>query len=724
MPDVLRVAVPLPLPELFDYLAPAGYLPGQLRAGARVHVPFGPRSLMGVVVAHAAVAPNPKLRAVTAIFDPDPVFPEPLWQTLLWAARYYAYPIGEALATALPAPVRKRLETPASSRDALLRLRPDADVRASLREGGAPAQLYDALLAGPQSWPQLRAAIEKAAVAKRRLQQLGLIETLTLDDAPRQFTTQAPPLNSQQEAACTHIAAQLGSFSTTLLDGVTGSGKTEVYLAAIAAVIARGQQALVLVPEIGLTPQTLARFRERLSAPVLAWHSGLSDGARARAFERARSAQPLVVIGTRSAIFAPLPKLALIVIDEEHDASFKQHEGFRYHARDLALVRAKHAGDVAVVLGSATPAFETLANAARGRYAHVRLDARAGFGKPPQIELLDVRRQHMRDGLSNVAMNAIAETLARGEQVLVFRNRRGFAPVLHCLDCGWHSDCDRCERPFTLHRARARLVCHHCGRERPLPKRCPACDSDGLAPVGIGTERLESALVERFPDTPVLRLDRDSARSADQFERLMARAHAGDSCILVGTQMLAKGHDLHRVTLAVIADADGGLHSTDPRASERLAQLIVQVAGRAGRGIHAGRVLIQTHHPDHALFQTLLSGGYGVFARAELAMREALSLPPFVAQALLRAEARERGVIEQFLREIAALVQQPGVQAMGPLPAPHARRAGFERAQLILEAHKRSDLHAALETLLPLLYAHPLARRVRWSLDVDPVSID
>jgi primosomal protein N' (replication factor Y) len=724
MPDVLRVAVPLPLPELFDYLAPPGSHAAALVPGARVTVPFGPRTLMGVVVAHARVPANPKLRAIGSIFDPAPVFPEPLWKTLLWAARYYAYPLGEALATALPAPVRKRLDAPTANRDGLLRLRPDAQLRAGLRAGGAPAALYDALIDGPKPWPALRASIAKAAVAKRRLLQLGLIETLNLDDTPRQFTTQAPPLNAQQQAACAHVSAQLGRFSTTLLDGVTGSGKTEVYLAAIAEVIARGGQVLVLVPEIGLTPQTLARFRERLAAPVLAWHSGLSDGARGRAFERARSDQALVVIGTRSAIFAPLPRLGLIIIDEEHDASFKQHEGFRYHARDLALVRAKHSGDVPVLLGSATPAFETLANAGRGRYAHLKLEARAGFAKPPVVDLVDVRRQHMRDGLSAVALAAIAETIARGEQVLVFRNRRGFAPVLHCLDCGWHSDCDRCERPFTVHRARSRLVCHHCGRERPLPTRCPACDGEGLAPIGIGTERLESALAERFPDTPVLRLDRDSARSADQFEQLMARAHAGDSCILVGTQMLAKGHDLHRVTLAVIADADGGLHSNDPRASERLAQLIVQVAGRAGRGVHAGRVLIQTHHPDHVLFQTLLNGGYGVFAQAELAMRQLLALPPFAAQALLRAEARERPLIEQFLREVASMVTQPGVNAMGPLAAPHARRAGFERAQLVLEAPKRSDLHAALEDLLPQLYAHPLARRLRWSLDVDPVSID
>ncbi len=433
--------------------------------------------------------------------------------------------------------------------------------------------------------------------------------------------------------------------------------------------------------------------------------------------------EPIVVLGTRSAVFAPLPRLGLIVIDEEHDASFKQHEGFRYHARDVALVRAKQAG-IPVVLGSATPALESLANVERGRYRHLRLDARAGHARPPSVDVVDVRRERLHDGLGSRALDAIRDTLARGEQALVFRNRRGFAPVLHCIDCGWHSDCERCERPYTMHRGRARLVCHHCHRERPLPKQCPACGGDSLTPVGVGTERLETSLSQRFPEVPVLRIDRDAARSADQFERALARAHDGSACILVGTQMLAKGHDLHGVTLAVIADADGGLYSADPRASERLAQLIVQVAGRAGRGARRGQVLIQTHHPDHALFRTLLGGGYPAFAREELRLREALALPPFASQALLRAEARERAQVERFLRDAAAGVAHEGVTVAGPLPAPHARRAGYERAQLLLEATARSDLHAALEALLPQLYRHPLSRKLRWSIDVDPVALD
>ena len=723
MSDVLRVAVPAPLPELFDYLPPAGMAAAEIAVGARVRVPFGPRELVGVVVEQAQASPQTKLRAAIALFDPLPVFPEPLWRSLLWAARYYAYPLGEALASALPAPVRDRTDGGGTPRDLVLRLRPDPDRRRQLRAGSAPAALYDALLDGPRSWPALRAAIAQAGTAKRRLSQLGLIDVLSLDEAPRATRPQPPPLNEGQREAVAQIVATLGGFATTLLEGITGSGKTEVYLAAIEQTLARGEQVLVLVPEIGLTPQTLARFRERLAAPVLAWHSGLADGPRARAFERARGDAPLVVLGTRSAVFAPLPRLGLVVIDEEHDASFKQHEGFRYHARDVALVRAKHGG-IPVVLGSATPALESLANVERGRYRHVRLDARAGHARPPAVELIDVRRERLQDGLGRRALEAIAATLARGEQTLVFRNRRGFAPVLHCIDCGWHGDCERCDRPYTLHRGRARLVCHHCHRERPLPKQCPACGGAGLSPVGVGTERLETALSQRFPEVPVLRLDRDVARSADQFERVLARAHAGEPCILVGTQMLAKGHDLHGVTLAVIADADGGLYSADPRAGERLAQLIVQVAGRAGRGARRGMVLIQTHHPEHALFRTLLDGGYPAFAREELRLREALTLPPFSSQALLRAEARERAQIESFLGEAAASVAREGVTVAGPLPAPHARRAGYERMQLLLEAPQRRDLHAALDALLPLLYAHPLSRKLRWSIDVDPVALD
>ncbi|HWT16834.1 MAG TPA: primosomal protein N' [Patescibacteria group bacterium] len=723
MPDVLRVAVPAPLPELFDYLPPAGTASAQIAVGARLRVPFGPRELIGIVVEHAQVAAHPKLRAAHALFDPLPVFPAPLWRSLLWAARYYAYPLGEALASALPAPVRDRLERAPTHRDLVLRLLPDAARRAQLRPGSAPAAMYDALLDGPIGWSILRAQLPQAATAKRRLLQLGLVDTLSLDDAPRRFVTRAPALNAAQQAAVAQIATTLGGFATTLLEGITGSGKTEVYLAVIEQVLARGEQVLVLVPEIGLTPQTLARFRERLPAPVLAWHSGLADGARARAFERARADTPLVVIGTRSAVFAPLPRLGLILIDEEHDASFKQHEGFRYHARDVALVRAKHSA-VPVVLGSATPALESLANVVRGRYRHARLDARAGDARPPSVEIVDLRREHIQDGLGARALTAIRSAIERGEQALVFRNRRGFAPVLHCIDCGWHGDCERCERPYTLHRGRARLVCHHCGREQKLPTQCPACGGDSLTPVGIGTERLEAALSQRFPEVPVLRLDRDSARSADQFERVLARAHAGEPCILVGTQMLAKGHDLHGVTIAVIADSDGGLYSADPRAGERFAQLVIQVAGRAGRGARRGLVLIQTHHPEHALFRTLLDGGYPAFAHAELRLREALALPPYSSQALLRAEARERAQIEQFLRDAAAELNHDGVTVAGPLPAPHARRAGYERAQLLLEAPQRRDLHLALEHLLPTLYRHPLARRIRWSLDVDPVAID
>ena len=723
MPDVLRVAVPAPLPELFDYLPPPGCAVADIAVGARLRVPFGPRELIGVVVERGQIAPASRLRNANAVFDATPVFPESLWRSLLWAARYYAYPLGEALASALPAPVRDRAEAAPAQRDLVLRLRPDDALRLSLRAGSTPAALYDALRDGPRPWSALRAQMPQAATARRRLQQLGLIDTLSLDDAPRAITTTAPPLNPGQHAAVTQIVATLGGFATTLLDGITGSGKTEVYLAAIEQTLARGEQALVLVPEIGLTPQTLARFRERLSAPVLAWHSGLADGARARAFERARGPEPIVVLGTRSAVFAPLPKLGLIVIDEEHDASFKQHEGFRYHARDVALVRAKHAG-IPVVLGSATPALESLANVERGRYRQLRLDARAGAARPPSVDVVDVRRERLQDGLGARALDAIRDVLARGEQALVFRNRRGFAPVLHCIDCGWHGDCERCERPYTLHRGRARLVCHHCHRERPLPQQCPACGGDSLTPVGVGTERLETSLSQRFADVPVLRIDRDAARSADQFERALARAHDGGACILVGTQMLAKGHDLHGVTLAVIADADGGLYSADPRAGERLAQLIVQVAGRAGRGARRGRVLIQTHHPEHALFRTLLDGGYPAFAREELGLREALSLPPFASQALLRAEARERAQVEQFLRDAAAGVVHAGVTVAGPLPAPHARRAGYERAQLLLESTTRSDLHAALETLLPALYRHALTRKLRWSIDVDPVALD
>jgi len=721
MTRVLQVALPLPTPQLYDYL-PLDQAP--VAVGARVRVPLGRRELVGIVVATAnsQLAPE-KLRRVLAMLDPRPAFPPELWDSLRWAAGYWQYPLGEVLAAALPTRLRDPAERPAPRHDDFaVRLEAAPAPATGLRAGSAGAQLLAMLVAGPRPWREIKAELKNAASGLRRLEQLGLASRIEYALSPRQTLTTAPPLNPQQALAVASVAAALGRFQTFLLEGVTGSGKTEVYLGLIEQVLARGQQALVLVPEIGLTPQLLARFRERLPVPVLAQHSNLAAGERARVWQRVRSAEPLVLIGTRSAVFAPLARPGLIVIDEEHDASLKQHEGFRYHARDLALVRARRLG-IPVLLGSATPALESLHNVARGRYCRLPLPARAGFARPPTVALVDLRRQTLSAGLSPPVLAAIGTHLERGEQVLVFKNRRGFSPLLQCRACGWHAECDRCDRPYTLHRRRQRLVCHPCGRERPVPLHCPVC-GERPTPIGVGTERLEELLGERFSRFPILRADRDSVRGRDGLARLLAPAVAGAACILVGTQMLAKGHDLPRLTLAVVVDADGGLYSQDYRAGERMAQLIVQVAGRSGRSQHPGQVLIQTHHPAHPLFAALLDGGYPAFAKAELELRQQLDFPPFTAHALLAAEAPDEARLRVFFDALGPAIAAAEVRAIGPMPAAQPRRAGQTRWQLLLQAPDRRQMQAALPNVMATLYRAPESKRVRWSLDVDPLGMD
>jgi primosomal protein N' (replication factor Y) len=535
-----------------------------------------------------------------------------------------------------------------------------------------------------------------------------------------------PVLSDEQQAAVESLERTLGGFGAVLLEGVTGSGKTEVYLRSSARVLERGDAVMILVPEIALTPQLFNRFSRRLGSAVRVLHSAIAEAERERTWHEIRLGLARVVLGTRSAVFTPVPRLGLVIVDEEHDPSLKQAEGFRYSGRDLAIIRAQRAG-CPVLLGSATPSLESLRNALSGRYRHLRLTRRAGAARLPQMDLIDLRDQPLRNGLAEPLLQTVSNTLERGEQAMLFLNRRGYAPVLSCFSCGWVSKCPHCDAHQTLHRGSGRLVCHHCGTERPVPVHCPDCDADDLNPIGQGTEQLEMVLAERFHGYPLLRIDRDATSRKGSLETILGRLQAPGPALLVGTQMLAKGHDFPGVTLVAVVNADGGLFSADFRSTERLAQLLLQVAGRAGRGQRTGRVLIQTRFPDHPLLQTLITQGYGAFAESALAERAAAGLPPYSYQALLRSDAGGMDVAIDFLSQAAAAlgdrVPQDSLQVLGPVSAPMARRGGRDRAQLLLQAKRRGPLHEALGYLVERLPALDGASKVRWSVDVDPIDL-
>ncbi len=730
---VVRVALATPLRRLFDYRPDArDPISGELAPGMRVRVPFGRRRLIGVVMATAAASeiPAEKLKPILERLDSRPILDDSLLALLGWAAGYYHHPLGEVLSTALPKALRagapleateERWRSTVAGHEAWSQGEPR---RASRQR----AVLEHLARHGETAAAELTARLGTWREAARALLARGWVDSL---EAPRESPAAAgtesrvpgPELNDEQRRAVEGICAALGSFGVFLLHGITGSGKTEVYLRAIDQALERGRSALVLVPEIGLTPQLVARFKARFSASMAVLHSALTDQERLAAWREAYSGRARLVLGTRSAVFAPLPNLGIIVIDEEHDASFKQHEGgFRYSARDLAVVRARLAG-VPVVLGSATPALETLRNVALGRYTRLVLSRRAGQSAPPRLALIDLRASAVSCGLSTAAVQGIERHLGAGGQALVFLNRRGYAPTLLCTACGWMAPCSECDARLTVHLAAHRLRCHHCGADQNLPERCPQCGF-AVKPVGQGTERIEEALATMFPGVSRVRLDRDAIRRPADLEEAMRRLACGEARILVGTQMVTKGHDFPNVTLVVVLNADQGLFSTDFRAPERLAQTIVQVAGRAGRGEKPGEVLIQTEFPDHPLLTSLLAEGYDGFARTALSERQEAGWPPFSRLAALRASAVTAEAALGFLGEARRLAGEPGgLRLLGPVPAAMAKRAARHHAQLLLESRERLRLHRFLEEWVPRIEALPSARRVRWALDVDPIEL-
>ncbi|MBV1787386.1 primosomal protein N' [Marinobacterium sp. D7] len=731
---ILRIALPTPLHRLFDYQLPLSRLDTPPCRGCRVRVPFGPREMIGLIVdtPEQSDLPLAKLKPIHEILDSEPVLDPPLLELGHWAARYYQHPVGDALIQLLP--VMLRQGRPAEFAHATLwRATPGADTASLSTTAHRQRELLQILLEHPHGispdairaegghTPLLKTLAEKQLAEAFQNQPVN-----TAPIAPDQLLREPKlVLHDEQADAMEKIACAQG-FTPFLLYGVTGSGKTEIYLQAIEQTLKAGKQALVLVPEIGLTPQTLARFRSRFRVPVHALHSNLTDRERLDTWLHARQGSARIIIGTRSAIFTPLQHPGLIIVDEEHDSSFKQQDGFRYHARDLAVVRASRE-QIPIILGSATPALETLHNAQSGRYQQLNLTKRAGNAIAPRFELLDIRQQPLDAGLSQELIRRMHRHLAAGTQVMLFLNRRGFSPSLICNQCGTVVDCTRCDAHMTLHRTPPHLHCHHCDRQTPIPRACAHCGSSELRPLGIGTERAEDALKRHFPNVPVLRVDRDSTTRKAALEKIMHQVHSGEPCILIGTQMLAKGHHFPLVTLVAILDADAGLFSADFRGMERTAQLILQVAGRAGRAEHPGEVLLQTLHAEHPMLQTLIGSHYLSFAAQEMRLRHAAALPPFTYHALLRGEATRQGWAEQFLLELGRQVREQrdlpaGVQLIGPFPSPMEKRGGLFRAQLLITAAQRGALHTWLDALILTAQQHPQGRRVRWVLDVDPID--
>ena len=723
---VLQVVFDAPLRRRFDYLPPsvAGARP---RPGQRVLVPLGRRRAVGVIAALAGQSDLPvsKLKRAFEILDLEPLWDPVTLALLNWAADYYHHPPGEVMFAAMPVALREGGSAVRHELVWRLSERGLAALAARPRLGQRQQYLVELIADGSVSTESIAAA--SLGAAQKSLAARGWLEsTERPETAPSAGPgCKGPALTEDQDRACAAISAGLDRYGAWLLHGVTGSGKTEVYLHLIERALAVGRGALVLVPEIALTPQLVTRFQERLPVPIVALHSSMADGARFAAWRAAATGTAPVVIGTRSAVFTPMPATGLVVVDEEHDSSYKQQDGFRYSGRDLAVARAKRAG-IPVVLGSATPSLESLANAAAGRYTKLLLPERTGRAGKPHVGVIDLRVHAARDGLSQPALAAIERHLGNGGQVLVFLNRRGYAPTLFCPGCAWLASCQSCDARLVVHLRRARLTCHHCGAEQAMPYGCPRCGTE-LRPVGEGTERVATTLAQLFPAAPLVRIDRDVIRRRGDIEEALASVTGGRARILLGTQMLTKGHDFPEVTLVVVLAADQGLFGADFRASERLAQQIVQVAGRAGRGDRPGEVLIQSAYPQHPLLQCLISEGYEGFAARALEERREAGWPPYSHLALLRADGPARAEVHEFLRAALGAAPEtsgPGPRLLGPAPASMERRAGRYRAQLLLESPIRGKLHHFLSAWLPRIEALRASRRLRWSVDVDPIEVD
>ena len=727
--NIVRVALAVPLPRFFDYLYAPDLTP---IVGGRVLVPFGSQKRVGIVVdlpASSDVAKE-KLKPIIDVLDTESLFNSTTWDWLAWSANYYHAALGDVLFQALPVKLRNGESAVKNDRTfwRITELGKQALESGELKRAKKQIEALNLLLMQnlEKGNNEISSAVWSALKGKDYIEEI-IVPTeqkswqQALGNNPLVNLDNRLTLNKQQALAFSQLLFQEG-FNVWLLEGVTGSGKTEIYLQYIEEVLKKGKQVLVLVPEIGLTPQTVRRFQARFNVEIDVLHSNLNDTQRLNVWERAGTGQSAIVIGTRSALFTQFSDLGLIILDEEHDGSFKQQDGWRYHARDLGIVLAQKL-NIPILLGSATPSLESVNNVQNGKYHHLVLSKRAGNATALRQFVIDLKHQRIQNGLSEPLLQRMQEHLEKGNQVLLFLNRRGFAPVLLCHECGWIDECHHCEKPYTYHQHQRVLRCHHCGAQKTVPMQCGHCGSTHLVTTGLGTEQLEETLKARFPQYNIARIDRDSTARKGKLEGYLEDIQQGKSQILIGTQMLAKGHHFPNVTLVALVNVDNALFSLDFRAEERLAQLYVQVAGRSGRAEKQGEVVLQTHYPDHPLLTTLLEKGYQAFAEETLKLRHNMGLPPFSFQALFKAQCRHSEEAENALSQLASFFYEQkieGLQVLGPIPAPFSKKAGQYRWQLLLQHASRKQLQTALSRYSPELIK---SSQVRLILDVDPLDL-
>jgi primosomal protein N' (replication factor Y) len=721
---IYQVCIPHTHHDGFDYDA-HGFEPS---IGARVWVPFRKQTRMGVVIGkERREQPSEKIKSIAVLIDETPLLSSEVLVLCQWISRYYQSPLSEVIPLALPKKYRLGHDTqwPTCEYYQLTMDVEKAQLAVS-RKAIRQAHLIDFI--SHQREAVSKQHVLQAGFTTAQLHALLLKNILVMHterEKPQPSSTQqkdALPLNPEQALALRAISEHLQSYHCFLLQGVTGSGKTEVYLQVISNVLSAGRQVLVLVPEIGLTPQLLARFRERFHQPMAVIHSGLNDTERQLAWLWAKEEVVQLVIGTRAAIFTPMPALGLIIIDEEHDVSLKQMDGVRYSARDSALMRA-HLRDIPIILGSATPSLESLYNATQNKYTLLPLRNKALNSKALHYQIVDIRNQILQDGLSHTSLGLIKEHLEQKNQVLVFINRRGFSPVLLCHQCGWIADCRACDAHLTLHRARGELICHHCGLKQTTPQQCQQCHSRELLPIGAGTQRIYECLSKVFPDTPMLRIDRDVVSKKRALDECLARINDGHAQLIVGTQMLAKGHHFPRLTLVVVIDTDHGFYNHDFRALERLGQLLTQVAGRAGRAEYPGEVMIQTRLPQHPLLNVLIQQGYDAFAQSLLTMRQQALLPPYHFLTLIRAQSKSQSKLLNCLHVIKEQLHLHEMNVLGPAPAPLARKDSLHRMQLLVKSPSRKKMGLALAMVRQCPMVRKISNGVHWSVDVDPIEL-